>query len=84
MANPPNPNSGEQRPFAEFLREAPRHHGETVTLTGHVAQSDKEGHFVLDLGGGQTVELPTAAVRGYKVEEGRRVQLEIDRSKIET
>lgn len=84
MANPNNPNSGEQRPFAEFLREAPRHQGETVTLAGHVAQSDKEGHFVLDLGGGQTVELPTGAVRSYKVEEGRRVQLEVDRSKIQS
>jgi hypothetical protein len=86
MADPNHPNQGGQKPFAEFLREAPKHQGETVSLTGQVAQSEKEGHFVLDLGGGQTVELPTSAVRSYKVaqEGGRQVQLELDRKSVET
>ena len=85
MADPNHPDQRGQKPFAEFLREAPRHGGGTVSLTGHVAQSEKEGHFVLDLGGGQTVELPTEAVRSYKVaqEGGRQVQLELDRKSIE-
>ncbi len=85
MADPNHPNQGGQKPFAEFLREAPKHHVETVSLTGQVSQSEKEGHFVLDLGGGQTVELPTAAVRSYKApESGRQVQLELDRKSVET
>jgi hypothetical protein len=86
MADPNHPNPGGQKPFAEFLREAPKHQGETVSLTGQVSQSEKEGHFVLDLGGGQTVELPTQAVRSYKVaqEGGRQVQLELDRKSVET
>jgi hypothetical protein len=85
MADPNHPNPGGQKPFAEFLREVPHHHGETVTLTGHVSQSDREEHFVLDLGGGQHLELPTAAVRSYKVAEegGREVRIELDRAMVE-
>ncbi|HXO25869.1 MAG TPA: hypothetical protein VOA80_00860 [Thermoanaerobaculia bacterium] len=70
--------AGGQKPFAEFLREAPRSHGSTVTVTGRVTQSSREGHFMLDLGGGQTVELPTEAVRGYKVVEGGENLVEIE------
>jgi hypothetical protein len=79
------PKSGEQKPFAEFLRDAPRHQGDTVTLTGRVAQSDKEGHFVLDAGGGQTVELPTESVRSYKVvdEASKLVELQVHAKDLE-
>jgi len=79
------PKSGEQKPFAEFLRDAPRHQGDTVTLTGRVAQSDKEGHFVLDAGGGQTVELPTESVRSYKVvdEVSKLVELQVQAKDLE-
>jgi hypothetical protein len=71
--------SGEQKPFAEFLRDAPRHQGDTVTLTGRVSQSDNEGHFVLDTSDGQTVELPTESVRSYKVvdEASKLVELQV-------
>lgn len=80
-----DPKSGGQKPFAEFLRDAPRHQGGTVTLTGRVSQSDKEGHFVLDAGGGQTVELPTESVRNYKVvdEAGKLVELEVHAKDLE-
>lgn len=79
------PKSGEQKPFAEFLRDAPRHQGETVTLTGRVSQSDKEGHFVLDAGGGQIVELPTESVRSYKVveEASKLVELQVQAKDLE-
>jgi len=70
--------AGGQKPFAEFLREAPRSHGSTLTVTGRVTQSSREGHFMLDLGRGQTVELPTEAVRGYKVVEGGENLVEIE------
>lgn len=84
MADPSQPKTSGQKPFAEFLREAPRHHGGTVTLTGRIAQSDKEGHFVLDTGGGQTIELPTDSVHSYKVveEAGRLVEIEVHRKPI--
>jgi len=80
-----DPKSGGQKPFAEFLRDAPRHQGDTVTLTGRVSQSDKEGHFVLDVGSGQTVELPTESVRSYKVveEAGKVVELEVQAKDLE-
>ncbi|HEX4960983.1 MAG TPA: hypothetical protein VF173_09105 [Thermoanaerobaculia bacterium] len=79
------PKTGEQKPFAEYLRDAPRHQGGTVTLTGRVSQSDKEGHFVLETGDGQTLELPTGSVRGYKVveEAGKLVQVEIHAKDLE-
>jgi hypothetical protein len=80
-----DPKSGGQKPFAEFLRDAPRHQGSTVTLTGRVSQSDKEGHFVLDAGGGQTVELPTESVLSYKVveEAGKVVELQVQANALE-
>src|SRR3954464_12704744 len=83
-ADPSQPKDPGQKPFAEFLRDAPRHQGGTVTLTGRVAQSDKEGHFVLDVGGGQTIELPTDSVHSYKVldEAGKHVELEVHRKSI--
>lgn len=69
MADPNQPKQGGQKPFAEFLRELPRHQGESVTLSGRVTQSEKEGHFVLETGG-RHLELPIDAVRDYKLEEG--------------
>jgi len=79
MAEKRHSPAGGQKPFAEFLREAPRSHGSTLTVTGRVTQSSLEGHFMLDLGHGQTAEVPTVAVRGYRVvEEGENlVELEL-------
>lgn len=70
--------AGGEKPFAEFLREAPRSHGSTLTVTGRVSQSSQEGHFMLDLGHGQAVELPTEAVRAYKAVEGGENLVEIE------
>jgi hypothetical protein len=82
MANSPNAG-GEKRPFAEIVRQAPRHEGGTVSLTGRVCQSDKEGHFVLDLGGGQTLELPVQAVRDYHLQDEGVVRLDLKAHELE-
>lgn len=66
------PNKKEQGPsFADFLKEAPAAADltgdDSVSLTGVVARSDKEGQFVLLTADGQSLELNTDAVKDYTV-----------------
>lgn len=80
MADRPN----ETKTFAQFLEEQPAP-AETVTLTGYAARSARAGSFSFTTGG-QTLELPTEAVKSHKVvSEGaeRLVELEIVTSKLD-
>jgi hypothetical protein len=72
-----------EQTFAQFLEEQPA--AETVTLTGRAARSAKPGSFSF-VTAGQTMELPTDAVKRHKVvSEGpqRLVEIEIVVSEID-
>lgn len=73
-----------EKTFAQFLEEQPAP-AETVTLTGHAARGAKSGSFSF-ITGGQTMELPTDAVKRHKiVGEGpqKLVEIEVVVSKID-
>ena len=70
--------------FAQFLEEQPAP-AETATLAGFVTRCARPGSFSFTTGG-QTLELPTDAVKGFKVlDEGlqKLVELELINSKID-
>jgi len=74
----PNP----EQSFEEYLRSAPATEAQdTVTLIGVVTRSEKEGNFYLSTGG-QTVELPSSAVRQFRVVQEnapqKLVELDVD------
>jgi hypothetical protein len=80
------PSKGQEKEndksFARFLSEQPHaSDARTVSLSGIVLRSDKEGMFVLNTGDDQNVEVSVEAVKGYQVlseMRGQRlVQLEL-------
>ncbi|HOX26023.1 MAG TPA: hypothetical protein PLL30_09330 [Candidatus Krumholzibacteria bacterium] len=76
-----NPSAGRgDKPFADYLRQAPEAREVTgpVTMVGAVMRSSKNDQFIL-MTGGQTIELPVAAVESYRIvqETGTQKILEL-------
>jgi hypothetical protein len=79
------PSTSEAKSFAQFLNEQPAP-AETVTMTGYVSRSARQGLFVLNAGG-ETLELPIDAVQSYRVvaeAPQKLVELQVLGSKIDT
>jgi hypothetical protein len=79
------PSSSDAKSFAQFLNEQPAP-AETVTMTGYVSRSARQGLFVLNAGG-ETLELPVDAVQSYRVlseAPQKLVELQVIGSKIDT
>lgn len=82
MSSKSSRSESTKKSFAQFVSELPSAaevmSEQTITLTGSVLRSDKEGMFVLSMADGQTIDLNTDAVKNYQVTSGEReVQLEV-------